>query len=413
MITMTAIKSLARKIKKMIRTRMPGLYTFMRLAVYYPLIYISHAWKPVDEKKVIIYQVAYSQLNNNFFVLYEKLKEAGTYDIHVHIPFKDDESRKNIHDLIVDCANAKYIFLNDATTVFSRIPFRKETIIVQLWHACGAFKKFGFGTAELLYGPNRKNMEQYPQYAFCDIVTVSSPEAIWAFSEAMGLDSRKIKPWGVSRTDLLFSEEYRTAACDKLYEFMPSAKSKKIILYAPTFRGHAGTATASTLSLLKFHEVLADKYVLVIKYHPNVQHPPVVPKEYSEFAVDLTKCMDIEELLCVADICISDYSSLIFEYSLFEKPMIFFAYDLEEYYDWHGFYYDYNEFTPGPVFKTNEEMVDYIQHIDERFDRQQVVDFREKFMSACDGHATERILKNVMGIEFDHCKLESGISEEY
>ena len=105
--------------------------------------------------------------------------------------------------------------------------------------------------------------------------------------------------------------------------------------------------------------------------------------------------MSIEELLFVADICISDYSSLVFEYSLFEKPMIFFAFDLDNYYDWRGFYYDYKEFVPGPIYTTTEEMIDYIKHIDTKFDKQKVKQFRDKFMSACDGHATERIMKLV------------------
>ena len=103
----------------------------------------------------------------------------------------------------------------------------------------------------------------------------------------------------------------------------------------------------------------------------------------------------IEELLCVSDLCISDYSSLVFEYSLFERPMLFFAYDFEEYGEWRGFYYDYHELTPGPVVHTTQEIVDYVLHLKERFDRKQVADFKEKFMSACDGHATERLLEMI------------------
>ena len=142
-----------------------------------------------------------------------------------------------------------------------------------------------------------------------------------------------------------------------------------------------------------FYESLHEDYVLVFKHHPIVHKRPEVPQEYSTFARDLSDTMTIEDLLFVSDICISDYSSLIYEYSLFEKPMIFFAYDLDDYFDWRGFYYNYDELTPGPVYKTNEEMRDYIEHIDERFDREEVRKFKERFMSACDGHATDRIMK--------------------
>ena len=87
-------------------------------------------------------------------------------------------------------------------------------------------------------------------------------------------------------------------------------------------------------------------------------------KGVAAFAMDLTDDVAIEDLLCTSDICISDYSSLVFEYSLFVKPMIFLAHDLDDYFDWRGFYYDYKDFVPGPIFKTSDEVMNYIKNID-------------------------------------------------
>ncbi|MBQ7116959.1 MAG: CDP-glycerol glycerophosphotransferase family protein, partial [Clostridia bacterium] len=115
--------------------------------------------------------------------------------------------------------------------------------------------------------------------------------------------------------------------------------------------------------------------------------------------------MSVDELLCVSDICISDYSSLVFEYSLFEKPMIFFAYDLKEYFDSRGFYYDYEELTPGPICGTTDEIIAYIGNIEQSFDKGEVKKFRNKFMSACDGRSTERIISEVFGDEYAHHRL--------
>ena len=72
-----------------------------------------------------------------------------------------------------------------------------------------------------------------------------------------------------------------------------------------------------------------------------------------------------------------------------------FRSDLEEYFDWRGFYYDYHELAPGPVVRTNEEIVDFVLNVGTRFDEKRVEEFRERFMASCDGHATERILKMV------------------
>ena len=75
--------------------------------------------------------------------------------------------------------------------------------------------------------------------------------------------------------------------------------------------------------------------------------------------------------------------------------MIFFAPDIDDYDDWRGFYYDYDEMTPGPIYRETGDLIEYIQNIDSDFDRQTVVSFKEKFMGSCDGHVTERILREV------------------
>jgi CDP-ribitol ribitolphosphotransferase len=210
----------------------------------------------------------------------------------------------------------------------------------------------------------------------------------------MHLPKGIVKATGVSRTDLFYDSEFVESRRQKLYEIMPEAKDKKVILYAPTFRGHVATAKSpDKIDFERFYQELGDEYVIVCKHHPFVKKPPVIPEELQHFARDLTKDLSIEDLLCSADICISDYSSLVFEYSLFEKPMIFYAYDYDNYCDWRGFYYDYSEFTPGPVVQTEDELLDSIKNIDTQFDKQRVIDFKEKFMGSCDGHATERIIE--------------------
>ena len=178
---------------------------------------------------------------------------------------------------------------------------------------------------------------------------------------------------------------------------IPAARNKKVILYAPTYRGvKSKRVSPDKLDIGKFYEALGDEYILIFKHHQTVEQLPKIPKQYEgTFAYDMTrgKGMSINDLLTVADICISDYSSVVFEYALFERPMLFYVYDLEEYIDERGLYYEFDEITPGPLCRTNEEMIDYIKNVDERFDRQEVADFKNKFMCCCDGHATERILE--------------------
>ena len=367
--------------------------------IVFPLGYKHYIkGKKIKRKKAVFVEVRFDEITDSFRLVYDRMKADG-FDIHEQFienikPGKWGYIKRCLR-MLEDISDAHYVFLNDACNVTSCIPLRKGTKIYQLWHACGAFKKFGMSTAGLIFGDNRKSLEKYPNYGNLSYVTVSSPEVIWAYEEAMNLKDTKtqVVATGVSRTDVFYDQHFIEQSKAAVYSVCPAAENKKIILYAPTFRGRVAKAESpDCLDIPAMKRALGDEYVLLIKHHPFVKQPPVVPEDCADFAMDVTKSLEIDQLLCASDVCVSDYSSLIFEYSLFERPMIFFAYDLDDYFDWRGFYYNYDELTPGPVVQETEEIIDYIRHLDARFDQAQVHAFKEKFMSSCDGHATDRIM---------------------
>ena len=392
-----------KNIKKRWRKTTDPLYRYYVLKVLYPRIYKKYSKLPVDEKKIVFVEIRLPNLTNSYKVLYDELYRNYDFDIHCHFLRNTfvtrTEYRRRCKAFIKDIATAKYVFMDEATNIMGNFVKREETVITQLWHGCGAFKKFGYSTADAIFGATREEMDKYPFNRNYTNVTVSSPEVIWAYEEAMNYtrESGVVKALGSSRTDVFYDEDFIKAAYDALYEVMPQAKGKKVILYAPTFRGRVAKATTPrilNIELLKY--VLGDEYVVITKHHPLVRKRPLIPLNCEDFAMDLTEGLSIEELLCVSDICISDYSSLVFEYSLFEKPMVFLAHDLDTFFDWRGFYYDYHELAPGPVVTNTIELLDYVTNIEEKFDKKRVQDFREKFMSSCDGHATEKIISACM-----------------
>ena len=389
--------SVLKKYKKKFISKLRRIRKHYRYKVYFPKVYSSYCTEPVQENKVLFLEMRFTKLSNSFELIYKALEESGEYDLkcsYVQFNFiRGREFTQRVNEMLKELATAKYVFVDDASLILSSIPLRKETVAINLWHACGAFKKFGRSTAELKFGSSAATLDKYPNYGNLTHVTVSSPEVIWAYEEAMHLPKGIVKATGVSRTDQFYDKKFVESRKQKLYEIMPEAKGKKVILYAPTFRGHVATASSpDRIDFERFCRELGNEYVIVCKHHPFVKNPPIIPEELQHFARDLTKYLSIEDLLCCADICISDYSSLVFEYSLFEKPMIFYAYDYDNYCDWRGFYYDYSEFTPGPVVQTEDELLNSIKNIDTQFDKQKVIDFKEKFMGSCDGHATERII---------------------
>lgn len=378
--------------------------TLFTLSFLYPFIYKIYSRKTVNSKKVLFLVMRKSELTNNFSLLYNTLDNETDFNLKCHYLLSESCSKpeyiKRCINYVKDLSTAKYVFLDEATHITAKIDIRADTFITQLWHGCGAFKKFGYSTSLSSFGATKKTMNRFPPNKNYSLVTVSCEEVIPHFEEAMGYEKKgTVKATGISRTDVFFDKGFIEQSYENLYKLFPAAKNKKVILYAPTFRGNVENATTPNLLDIKMLcKKLSDEYVIVIKHHQIVKNLPPVPGGLSDtFAIDLTKKMDINELLCVSDICISDYSSLVFEYSLFERPMIFFAYDLDEYFDSRGFYYDYDELTPGPVFSTTEEITDYILNIDSHYDKNTVINFRNKFMSACDGKATQRIIDEVFG----------------
>ena len=383
-----------------------GARFVIRDAIFFvalPAVYRFGTLRPVDEKRTLFVEETNTEPSDNITLVMRELEGRG-FDCQLvslgHYRLSTFSYYVQCAKMLREAATARFVFLSLASVPLSCVPLRKETSAVQLWHACGAFKKFGMSTADKLYGDSRAEKKRHPYFENLSLVTVSSPEVRWAYIEAMDLGDTPevVQATGVSRTDVYFDETYLAAQRQQIFEIVPGALGKKALLYAPTFRGPVADAEgpdALDIPLLK--ERLCDEYVLLIKHHPHVKNRPPIPQDCRDFAFDVSDTLNIEAVLAAADVCVSDYSSLIFEYSLLGRPMAFFAFDRADYDDWRGFYYDYDEMTPGPVFTTTEELVDWIEHLDERFDRGEVEAFRKKFMGACDGHATTRIVDAILG----------------
>ena len=394
--------SLAERVKhailRWIRARVKDALFFVVL----PSAYRKASRQPISPGKVLFLENKESELPESFQVMWSRLSDMSGLTLEfVSLGETRVRLRRYYQNSIAfakNVATAQYVFLNDASSVVSCLPLRPETKVVQLWHGCGAFKKWGMSTADLIFGGSREEILRHPFYKNLSLVTVSSPEVVWAYEEAMVLQDEPgvVQPTGVSRTDVFFDDEYLAASRSKIQQLVPAAIEKKVIVYAPTFRGRVAQAEGpNALDLAKMKAFLGDSHVLLIKHHPFVKNRPAVPEECADFAFDVSDKAGINELLCGADLVISDYSSLVFEYSLFERPMIFFACDREDYADWRGFYYEYEELAPGPICETTEEVIEQIRLADDSFDSSRVKAFRAKFMSSCDGHATDRIIETV------------------
>lgn len=359
---------------------------------------ICGLFSKLDEKKVVFASEAREELKGNLKAVYEKLPEDYVKVIYIKGDRRDSKGFKDTFRLWRDLTTAKYILLDDFYGLISTMKVRKDQEIVQLWHGSGAFKKFGFSRVGT--GDNISNVHTgYRKYTKA---AVTAEPIRQCFAEAFDIDLEKVQAVGSPRTDMFFNEKAKDEARGRVYEAYPQLKDKKVVLIAPTYRGRKvedATYDFDRLQLDKLVNELGDKYQIVVKWHTalynNIKRG-IVGFD-GEGVVDASSYSDINDLMVVADVLVTDYSSVIFDWYLLDKPVIYFVYDLEEYEAGRGLYFCFDEYVYGQVVTDCEGLIDAIRREDLSTEKRNA--FGDKFMSACDGRSTERTIEWILGEE--------------
>lgn len=359
----------------------------------------------VKKNKITFISLRRDDLSGNFAFVNDKLKDIPDLDIHFILNDHTitEMSFGEILDFTKSCATSKVVVLDEFTPQIHYIDLKKETKLIQLWHACGAFKTFGFTRLSKPKGSPQptRNHRSY------DYVTVSSTYCKKCHSEGFGIATDNVVATGIPRTDVFFDENYKQQARDKFYSEHPGFKGKKIVLFAPTFRGMVKETAFYPTEMFDVGEVcrrVPDDYVIIIKHHPFVNDVQPVPEQYADRVIDLSEDNELNDLLFVTDVIITDYSSLVFEASLLDIPMIFYAFDLEKYINQRDFYFDFMLYVPGKIVCSLDQLIDAINERD--FCTERIAPFADMFFDYRDGKSTERVVKlitdSLKDIPYDH-----------
>src|SRR5699024_3626586 len=228
---------------------------------------------------------------------------------------------------IFHLATSKIVFVDNYFGFLAATDFKKEVKVVQLWHAAGAIKKFGLQDPSIKQRSKRANERFKAVYSRFDHVVVGSYKMTHIFKESFGLDESHFLPTGIPRTDFFFQVDKIEEKKQHLLKKYPVVEDKKVILYAPTFREDQLQAPEIVLNFEKMFEHLRKDYVILLKLHPAIADHTKV--HIPSFVLNVSSYPNINHLLTITDILITDYSSIPVEFSLFGKPMIFYPYDLE------------------------------------------------------------------------------------
>ena len=322
-------------------------------------------------------------------------------------------------EILRTIAGCKYVLLEDYSPLVGEITLRRGQVVVQTWHASGAFKKIGHSRLGTGKSPGRGFHENYT-YAIVGGEANRAP-----YAEGFGMPVEHVLATGLPRTDRFSDAEYAAETRARILAEHPEIAGKRVVLFAPTFRGMNSLDAYYDWDALDFDalaESLGDGYAVLIKPHPYVAHNLVSKPEFAaaraivEGAIerhpgvffDFSAFPDINDLLFVSDVLVTDYSSIVFENSLIGRPVVFFAYDYDEYLADRGFYFDFAEYTYGPIVRTSARLADALRSAE--VNEAKLATFRERFTAACDGRSAERFVSIFFAEELD--STVSGVSEE-
>lgn len=352
--------------------------------VFLPGIYKYYSRVPIIKGKIIFADSHNDIIPFNMQHIYKALIN-NHYTVELHI---SNYSKLNAVKLVTTLlafmksyAEAEYVFICDNFLPVSSCKKRPETKVIQLWHSGGLLKKMAYDTMEDI--PAYYHGEVYKNY---DLVTVSAPCCINIWANAMRISDITIKPLGISRTDIYYDESWINTCKNTFYKNYPEAVNKRIVLWAPTFRGNASEPKLHGVNEMNWlQDKLKSEYFFIFKLHPHMQ---------TDTSSDCS--IATEDLLPVADILITDYSSILFDYLIFNKPIILFAPDYDNFKKTRGFYIEYNS-LPGPIAYTAEELLSIIDNELWKNYTESLENCKKYYMQSCDGHVTGRIL-NELGL---------------
>ena len=292
---------------------------------------------------------------------------------------------------IYHLATSKWIIMDNYFGFLSAVRFKKPVIRVQVWHAAGAVKKFGAKDPSIQGRSARARKRFLNVYQQFDYVTTGSEKMAEIYRESFQLPDSRILRTGIPRSDFFFNEEAKQNARRTLLTTYPELANKKIILYAPTFRNADLNSGKIALDLaLLYKELQSENYALLLKLHPAVKAEHDLEHKFPGFVYPVNSNFHVNELLISTDLLVTDYSSIPFEFSFLEKPMVFYAYDLQEYEEERGFWEDYPSSMPGPIVTTTDELLEKIRAVDYQFEK--VQPFKQKWNQYSNGNSSKKLV---------------------
>lgn len=360
----------------------------IRMKVFIQIYYILRIFTKVNNKRILFEAYWGKSISCNPKAMMDYMIENGYNDYQFIVVYngKDKISNNRVKyvnirsiDYLYYLCTSKYWVVN--SHIMGELKPKKNQVYMQTWHAAGAFKKFGLDIIESEDDRDHEKLAWRKEAQNWDYLLCSSEEVREIYSNAFGVSEDIIYPIGIPRNDCFYDKEKILELKKYINSQIGNNLGKKIVLYAPTFRDNREFKLMFDFD--KLYKELGDEYVILLKLHHNIMDDAInIDEKYSNFVFNFSHYGEMQELLLAADLLITDYSSVIFDFALTGNPIILYSYDLDEYKnEIRGFYYEYESFVPGPIVKTENQLIKEIKNYDELKSRNsnRVKKFAKKF----------------------------------
>lgn len=280
-------------------------------------------------------------------------------------------------------ATSKVCLADTYIIPLSILKHKKELVTIELCHGIGNLKKFGYQTLKNESGKGEKLSKLMQMHEGYDYLISTSEETSKFYSEAFNMPIEKIVNIGNPKIDYILNIKNKKKDILKKY---PHLKDKPVILYVSTFRTYEDNYLEKFVENadLNKYNVIMHIHPVAYKYHPNIDECIKDDRIY--------RCKDFQtvELLSVADACITDYSSFIFEGCILEKPTYLYISDYDKYIEKNGLNVDIKKEFKKYAFKNAKDLFNKIDL--KNYDYSVVKNFKNKYVKNCDGNATKLLV---------------------
>ena len=390
------------------KAKLKSIFANKNKNTLYKLAYYHRYLKmPIKENVVLFETFMAKNYSDSPKYIYEALNQMypGKYEFvwaingKHDIPYGAKTIKRFSFQYAYYCAISKYLVFNVRQPLWFRK--REGQVFLETWHGT-PLKRLVFDQEEVTSASPKYKEQFYKQRKEWDYLVSANPFSSKTFRSCFMYEGKMLE-YGYPRNDILYAPDKEERA-RRLKEKLGIPLDKKTILYAPTWRDdeHYGKGEYKftlALDLKKMKTMLEKDYVLLLRTHHYIADK-IDTTGLGGFAYNLSTYDDISEIYLITDICITDYSSVFFDFANLKRPILFYTYDIEKYKNQlRGFYIDMNTEVPGPLLYTSEEVIDAILHIDKIQKRYQkrYDEFYDRFCCFDDGHASENIVKEVFG----------------